>query len=1304
MPQKRMSSAIRIVNPDTKQAVDIKSPAAKPASAAPAASSSSPAGSPAPAHAAAPSPKPAAAAAPAPPASSSSPAPAPATPTRGVAATAAASTPSPFTPAKITTAQSFQDQVQARIAAANARKKQEAEAAAAAANAEADKKRAADAEAAKKREDEERAAADKKQKDDAEAEAKAKAAAEAAARKEREAKAAAQAQEAAAREKDAAEAAVAQEQKRKQDEARQAESVKADAAVDASAATSADATEAKLAAQEAVHTDEKRGEDAGKDAVASVAATKSVADIERMAREASASIPSTPVAEPGVQRTPLFPTTPRTPGTPGFAGLPAKPMASGGAGAAAATTANGAAAANFTLDGASLESRRRPSHLDTAAAQRAATPAAAANDTPVASTSAATTATTAATPSAAAAGPSTPPVSAASASLGSARFIDDINKVTYPDTVQSPKKELNASAEPGKFKYDRDFLLQFMGVFSEKPQDMPALASIGMEQGQMGGGGRAGSGGRRASGMAPGGGRGGVGGGLGLGLGGGAGGFGRGGPGAGGMGQFSHPAKTSEERFAQAQAAGGRGGGPAGGAFGSSGPMGSFAGGRTQPLSRGGSGSGALPSRDMMGTGTPAGGRTQSRRGRTREPGGGRGGDRVNPPEKGGPTIPMDQVVPLANSDNRWQAGSGQKLAGDSPELIQRKVKALLNKLTIEKFASISDQILEYANRSTEETDGSTLRLVIALIFEKATDEAAWSEMYAQLCRKLMERVSNDVMDESIKTADGQAVTGGGLFRKYLLTRCQVDFERGWAHRDAMIDAAKGKEAEDKAKRASNEKAEAEAKEADERGEKAQEKEAELMSDEYYAAQKAKRRGLGLVRFIGELYKLQMLTERIMHACIKKLLHNTKDPEEEEIESLCKLMTTVGAQLDTERARNYMDIYIARMREMNNSDAVNSRMKFMLLDVIELRAAGWKGSKQSAGPKSIAQIHEDAARAKQQAEAEMAARTGSGRGMPPSRGGSRRGQPRDFPQQMGHDGWTAVGSGNAPPPPRPSRAGDMSGFGKIERSGSGRPLSLGMGPNNVFAKKQAKTSEDGSKPPSRTSSSANMFEMLAGAQAQQAAQAAGGSGAGAGGAGAAGGDAAPAERPKLKLAPRTKPVDGGDDDEEEEDEEAGEGEGEGDATSADAPSAMDDETASRKITNDIKEFLEIRDVNEGTLAMKSLPASRRPEFIGKMSETAVNKKEDDVRTVGKLFASARRDSLVDDAGFVEGFKAAGIEMLDDISIDVPGVYKFMAVLVVASGLPEGEVETLAGMIEGEGLKSPKDRFLEKVKEERAAQA
>jgi translation initiation factor 4G len=146
------------------------------------------------------------------------------------------------------------------------------------------------------------------------------------------------------------------------------------------------------------------------------------------------------------------------------------------------------------------------------------------------------------------------------------------------------------------------------------------------------------------------------------------------------------------------------------------------------------------------------------------------------------------------------------------------------------------------------------------------------------------------------------------------LNRCQEDFERGWAAKDAATSAAAAKASEDAAVK----------KAAEASGE------AELYSDEYYAAQKAKRRGLGLIQFIGELYKLQMLTERIMHECIKKLLGNVDNPEEEEIESLCRLLATVGKLLDNPKARAHMDIYFTRMKELGKSNNVASRMQFML--------------------------------------------------------------------------------------------------------------------------------------------------------------------------------------------------------------------------------------------------------------------------------------------------------------------------------------------------------------------------------------
>ena len=283
---------------------------------------------------------------------------------------------------------------------------------------------------------------------------------------------------------------------------------------------------------------------------------------------------------------------------------------------------------------------------------------------------------------------------------------------------------------------------------------------------------------------------------------------------------------------------------------------------------------------------------------------------------------PMEPVAPLEVSANRWVAGStrrgGSGVDGDSPEVVERKVKALLNKLTMERFDSISDQIIAWANKSEKEKDGRTLIQVIKLVFEKATDEATFSEMYARLCRKMMEQISPKVQDDGIKNSEGKPFAGGNLFRKYLLNRCQEDFERGWVAKEATAAAAATKATADKAVKEANEKT------------KGGEEESELYSDEYYAAAKAKRRGLGLIRFIGELFKLQMLTERIMHECIKKLLGNVENPEEEEIESLCKLLITVGSLLDTPKARAHLDVYFSRMRELTKNKNVNARMVFML--------------------------------------------------------------------------------------------------------------------------------------------------------------------------------------------------------------------------------------------------------------------------------------------------------------------------------------------------------------------------------------
>ncbi|BGP58879.1 hypothetical protein NBRC10512v2_000166 [Rhodotorula toruloides] len=823
---------------------------------------------------------------------------------------------------------------------------------------------------------------------------------------------------------------------------------------------------------------------------------------------------------------------------------------------------------------------------------------------------------------------STAPAPPSDAQLRAARPISDLSNVSYPDNAKAPHADLNLNAEPGKYRYDRDFLLQFMQVCTARPDDLPNLAEIGMVDDGVAPRGGAFGGSRRGA-MGPPGvpsrsnsavgsfGRsasvGGVGGGFG-----GMGNFGQGGMGGG---------STSEQRFAASLAR------STSGAFG----------GARGSMSR-------TTSQTGIGGAFNTGGRIRSEGGRKRKekgPPGERDESRKPGQHVAGEGFEGATLGP--RSETGWVPsviGGGIQADANSPEMVQRKVKALLNKLTLERFDSISNQILEWANKSVDETDGRILRQVIALIFEKATDEATWSEMYARLCRKLMEQVSNEIRDETVKTADGTPVAGGALFRKYLLNRCQEDYEQGWKNKEAAAAAAKSKEADDKAKQEANDAAK---KEAEASG-KEPAKEAELLSDEYYAAQKAKRRGLGLVRFIGELYRLQMLTERIMHECIKKLLANTENPEEEDIESLCRLLTTVGKGLDNPKAKQHMDVYFSRMNTIANNPKVSSRMRFMILDVVDLRSAKWASKQAAQGPKTISEIHADA----QKAAEESARRVASSGGKLPrlgdqlSRPNSRRGQARDFGvAQPGADGWTTQ-------PQRPAKAGDLSAFGRIRETG---PASVGFGPTGAFANKGKKKQEE-----SRPSTPSNPFALLSG-----------------------GGDMAeepaPAsQRPKLNLQPRTKPLEG--DGEGEGEDEKKEDEEEDDGAIDPNASSMSRAEAERRAKNSVDEFFAVKNLSEGVASVEALPKEYRPLVITAISEAALTKKADAVNLTKDLLTQVASKDILSHDALIGAFESV-FKTLADVAIDAPGAWGFAATLLLGLEATEEDLERLKGKMESD---------------------
>lgn len=248
-----------------------------------------------------------------------------------------------------------------------------------------------------------------------------------------------------------------------------------------------------------------------------------------------------------------------------------------------------------------------------------------------------------------------------------------------------------------------------------------------------------------------------------------------------------------------------------------------------------------------------------------------------------------------------------------------RRVRGILNKLTPEKFEKLTVDIINVGLDST-----TILKGVILLIFEKALDEPKYSSMYAQLCKRLAENAPNfDPPDSSTCT-----------FKRLLLNKCRVEFENR-----AQI----AQEFENVPTTAAN-------------------------NDEQLDARfLAKRKMLGNIKFIGELGKLQIVHDSILHRCCKQLLVGRKkqpvSDQAEDLECLCHLMRTCGRILDTPIAKPMMDQYFERLQQAAESEQLPIRIRFMIQDIMEMRRNKWlhrKLGKTPEGPRTIQQVREDA--------------------------------------------------------------------------------------------------------------------------------------------------------------------------------------------------------------------------------------------------------------------------------------------------------------------------------------------------------
>lgn len=291
--------------------------------------------------------------------------------------------------------------------------------------------------------------------------------------------------------------------------------------------------------------------------------------------------------------------------------------------------------------------------------------------------------------------------------------------------------------------------------------------------------------------------------------------------------------------------------------------------------------------------------------------------------------LQSNEEIKLNEAKNAWKPqtllsskeGEQTEEERKTDELI-KQFRSILNKLTPENFSTLIEKLKVLQIDTIEKLD-----TCISLVFEKAITEPNYASSYALLCK--------EVSDVFIVPLDPNNAQQKAVFKKRLISQCQREFEK---HKDNELikntaDRLKKIEEEDDPL-----------------------KKEEMKSEFEFESTKVRKRAVGTVHFIGELYKIDMLTSKIMRSCITHLLDSTMCSEET-LECTLKLLETVGKKLE-KLDKNKVDLseYFATLEKLadkKNPFGISSRIRFMIQDVVELRLNNWTPRRIHKGNKPL---------------------------------------------------------------------------------------------------------------------------------------------------------------------------------------------------------------------------------------------------------------------------------------------------------------------------------------------------------------
>eukprot|EP00921_Rhytidocystis_pertsovi_P016181 GHVQ01025546.1.p1 GENE.GHVQ01025546.1~~GHVQ01025546.1.p1 ORF type:complete len:358 (-),score=73.37 GHVQ01025546.1:390-1463(-) len=301
------------------------------------------------------------------------------------------------------------------------------------------------------------------------------------------------------------------------------------------------------------------------------------------------------------------------------------------------------------------------------------------------------------------------------------------------------------------------------------------------------------------------------------------------------------------------------------------------------------------------------------------------------------------------------RSGMGGGSGGVSPEeKIQREVKSLLNKLTIEKYNTITEKIAVIAasvakgERSGGGSAGSgggsvvgstdsvsLMKVFVSLVLRKAVTEADWSEMYADVCMVLRWRTVMIVGENRDRI--------GSAFGPEFVNQIGDEF--------ASLPKTM----------------------------KLPEEETVGLSPEEIT-QKAKKqlgRISGVVKLIGELFYRGVLRHVIINQVASDLVFSDS-PEEHFVACFCHLVSTVGYFMDNSGGnyQSMLDSWMGRLSELQKKKRYSKRLVCLIQDLMDCRSIGWLKKVHKERAKALGDLREQFGREEDAGGSAIAAQYG----------------------------------------------------------------------------------------------------------------------------------------------------------------------------------------------------------------------------------------------------------------------------------------------------------------------------------------